>query len=101
MMLNALRNRIYYLIKPILPKSVRMGIRRFFALRRLEKVRDIWPILPGSERPPNGWQGWPDGKRFAVVLTHDVEGHSGLDKCRALMELEKEAGFRSSLLGHR
>jgi hypothetical protein len=52
--------------------------------------------MPGSERPPEGWPGWPEGKKFAVVLTHDVEGQSGLDKCRRLMELEMELGFRSS-----
>ncbi len=95
-MLNAFRNRLYYLIKPVLPKSVRMGIRRLLARRKREKVRDIWPILPGSERPPKDWPGWPDGKKFAVVLTHDVEGQSGLDKCPALMRMEAEAGFRSS-----
>ena len=52
--------------------------------------------MPGSERPPEGWPGWPDGKKFAVVLTHDVEENSGLQKCRHLMELEMELGFRSS-----
>jgi hypothetical protein len=51
---------------------------------------------PGSEIPPEGWPGWPEGKKFAVVLTHDVEGPSGLDKTRDLMQLEKELGFRSS-----
>ncbi len=52
--------------------------------------------MPGSERPPKNWPGWPDGKRFAVVLTHDVEGKAGLERCRPLMELEMELGFRSS-----
>ncbi len=91
-----LRNRIYYGAKPFVPKPVRMAIRRHFALRRRPQVADIWPIMPGSERPPQGWPGWPEGTKFAVVLTHDVEGPSGLEKCRALMELEMELGFRSS-----
>lgn len=56
----------------------------------------VWPILPGSERKPDGWPGWPSGKRFAVVLTHDVEGPAGLAKCRKLMAIERELGFRSS-----
>src|SRR5262249_30281051 len=38
----------------------------------------------------------PNGKQFAVVLTHDVEGQSGLEKCRKLMALEAKLGFRSS-----
>lgn len=52
--------------------------------------------MPGSERPPENWPGWPGGKKVAVVLTHDVEGQAGLDKCRDLMRLELELGFRSS-----
>ena len=45
---------------------------------------------------PTGWKGWPDGKKFAVVLTHDVEGLQGVAKCRALLQLELSLGFRSS-----
>ena len=52
--------------------------------------------MPGSERPPEGWPGWPEGKKFAFVLTHDVESKAGLGKCRSLMQLETELGFRSS-----
>jgi hypothetical protein len=52
--------------------------------------------LPGSERPPASWSGWPGGKQFAFVLTHDVEGQSGLEKCRILMDLEIRHGFRSA-----
>jgi hypothetical protein len=39
--------------------------------QKLQRVRDIWPIMPGSEKPPEDWPGWPDGKKFAFVLTHD------------------------------
>ena len=91
-----IRNRFYYGIKPLLPPFARLGIRRWFALRKRPHVSDIWPILPGSERPPNGWSGWPHGKKFAFVLTHDVEGADGVAKCRQLMELEMKWGFRSS-----
>lgn len=52
--------------------------------------------MPGSERPPVGWPGWPDGKKFAVVLTHDVEGKVGLERCRSLLKLEMDLGFKSS-----
>ena len=53
-------------------------------------------MLPGSERAPDGWPGWPDGKQFAFVLTHDVESQEGLAKVRKLAEFEMEHGFRSS-----
>ena len=59
-------------------------------------MSEVWPVLPGSERPPQGWSGWPEGKQFALVLTHDVEGQSGLDKCRQLAQLERQYGFCSA-----
>src|SRR5207247_10306061 len=92
-----LRHRIYYGLKPFVPRSIRLGIRRWFAIRKREQVRDIWPIMPASERVPDNWLGWPDGKQFALVLTHDVEGKDGLGKCRQLMRLEEELGLRSSV----
>ena len=91
-----LGNRIYFGLKPFVPLKLRRAIRRRFALRLRERVRNIWPIVPGSERVPDGWPGWADGKKFALVLTHDVERQGGLDKCRALLRLEQELGFRSS-----
>src|SRR5260221_3303881 len=91
-----LRNRFYYSIKPLVPVSVRVPIRRWFALRKRAEVGGVWPITPGSEVPPAGWKGWPNGKQFAFVLTHDVEGAVGLKKCRELMDVEKKLGFRSS-----
>jgi len=89
-------NKMYYGIKPLLPLYVRRAVRRWFAWNTRRKAGDIWPILPGSERPPLGWPGWPNGKKFAFVLTHDVESQVGMDQCRRLMELEMKWGFRSS-----
>jgi glycosyltransferase involved in cell wall biosynthesis len=91
-----LRNSIYYSIKPFVPQSFRRAVRRRRALRLRASANDIWPIMPGSERPPEDWPGWPENKKFALVLTHDVEGAAGLRKCRELMRLEMEMGFRSS-----
>ncbi len=91
-----LRNRLYYALKPFLPRSLRLAIRGIWARRKRARVADHWPILPGSERPPEGWSGWPEGKQFAFVLTHDVEGPEGLARVRPLAELEMRLGFRSS-----
>jgi len=88
--------RVYYLLKPYLPWRLRMTFRRMSARRKREACKSIWPILPGSEIPPANWQGWPDGKQFAVILTHDVEGPTGLARVRQLAELEMSFGFRSS-----
>ena len=90
------RNRIYYRIKPLVPKTLRLAARRWLARRQIGRVQPIWPIAPGSERPPQNWPGWPDGKKFALVLTHDVEGVAGIGKCERLMAIEKSLGFHSS-----
>jgi hypothetical protein len=91
-----LRNRIYYGLKPFVPQSIRTAVRRNLASRLRKRIGDVWPIMPGSERPPANWPGWPDGRKFALVLTHDVESGAGLANCRSLARLETELGFRSS-----
>lgn len=94
--MSLLRNRVYYRLKPFIPRAVRTAVRRWFASRLRGSIADIWPIMPGSEQPPANWPGWPHGKKFAVVLTHDVESAAGVEKCRQLMQLEMTFGFRSS-----
>ncbi len=91
-----LRNRIYYGLKPLIPRPIRTRVRRRIAARARERATNVWPIMPGSEQLPEDWPGWPDGKKFALVLTHDVESAVGLRKCRELMQLDLEFGFRSS-----
>jgi glycosyltransferase involved in cell wall biosynthesis len=91
-----LRNRLYYRLKPFIPQLVRTAMRRSFARHQRKRHSESWPIVYGSERAPDGWPGWPGGKQFALVLTHDVETSVGLQRCRQLMELEQELGFRSS-----
>jgi glycosyltransferase involved in cell wall biosynthesis len=73
-----------------------MAIRRKLAMRLRKQIGDVWPVMPGSEHPPENWTGWPEGKKFAFVLTHDVESKEGVGKCLALMQLEQDLGFRSS-----
>jgi hypothetical protein len=89
-------NRLYYKVKPYLPWSLRMALRRLLARRKRRTYQDVWPINEAAGNPRVGWIGWPGGKKFALVLTHDVEGPAGLAKCRRLMQLEMKLGFRSS-----
>ena len=88
--------RLYYKIKPFLPWRLRMALRRMMVRRKQGQWKNVWPINPSAARPPDGWPGWPGGKKFAFVLTHDVEGTKGLAKCRQLAQLEKKLGFRST-----
>jgi hypothetical protein len=94
--LNALLRRLYYHLKPGIPWSVRIAARRLWAARQRKRHRASWPINEVAGNPPEGWPGWPDGKQFAFVLTHDVEGQEGLEKVQSLAELELSLGFRSS-----
>jgi len=91
-----MKTHLYYDLKPYLPWRLRMALRRILARRELQAGKDVWPINEAAGQPPDGWSGWPDGKQFAFVLTHDIEGSDGLAKCRQLMQLEMDLGFRSS-----
>jgi glycosyltransferase involved in cell wall biosynthesis len=91
-----LNQRLYYQFKPFLPWRVRMAMRRIVAGPLRRKSRGDWPIDESAARQPEGWPGWPDGQKFALVLTHDVEGPEGLEKVQQLAELEMSLGFRSS-----
>jgi glycosyltransferase involved in cell wall biosynthesis len=91
-----LKNRIYYSLKPILPARLRLALRRIRAHHIRKRCGQSWPIYEPSGRPPEGWPGWPEGKDFALVLSHDVEGLRGVRRCRQLAELEMAFGFRSS-----
>jgi glycosyltransferase involved in cell wall biosynthesis len=88
--------RLYYRLKPYIPWSVRIRLRRAVAQRQRRLHSHNWPINELAGEIPEHWPGWPDGKKFAFVLTHDVERREGLDKCRQLMQLERELGFHSS-----
>ncbi|MCZ7609055.1 MAG: hypothetical protein M5U17_02710 [Ignavibacterium sp.] len=88
--------RIYYTFKPFIPRWFQLVLRRIHARRLAKYHKEVWPILPGSEKKPKNWRGWPEDKEFAFVLTHDVEWRKGHDKCKQLLEIEKKLGFRSS-----
>jgi hypothetical protein len=89
-------NRTYYLVKPLLPWRVRILLRRWRSNRRRLAFQKTWPIDEAAGVTPPYWPGWPDGKQFGFVLTHDVEGAKGFDRVCQLMEVERKHGFRSS-----
>jgi hypothetical protein len=88
--------RFYYSIKPVLPLRLRWALRRGRAIGIRRRNKHSWPINPVAAMEPLGWPGWPDGNRFAFVLTHDVESLLGVEKIKLLAELEMSLGFRSS-----
>ena len=88
--------RFYYLVKPSLPARFRLSLRRWWARRKRAESAGSWPILECAGVAPKDWSGWPEDRKFAFVVTHDVESQRGLDRVRQLAELEMSLGFRSS-----
>src|SRR5258706_3019507 len=88
--------RLYYHLKPITPRWMRLAFRQKLASRQRKGAGDVWPILETAGQKPEGWNGWPDGRHFALVLTHDIESEAGLARVKALAGLEIALGFRSS-----
>jgi len=82
--------------KPFIPQRIRLAMRRALAVRLRERHAGTWPIDETACAAPNGWPGWPCGKHFAFVITHDVEGTIGLQRTRQVAELEMDLGFRSA-----
>jgi len=91
-----LRNRIFYSLKPLIPRGVQLFLRRKIIKHQLVHAKDVWPIDERAGAAPAGWSGWPEGKRFALVLTHDVDTARGFERCLALADVEERLGFRSS-----
>jgi glycosyltransferase involved in cell wall biosynthesis/peptidoglycan/xylan/chitin deacetylase (PgdA/CDA1 family) len=92
----ATRNNIYYFLKSFMPRRLQIYLRRTLINRKMLLNKNIWPIDETAATSPENWQGWPDGKKFALVLTHDVETEKGLNKCHELMNIDEKYGFRSS-----
>jgi glycosyltransferase involved in cell wall biosynthesis/peptidoglycan/xylan/chitin deacetylase (PgdA/CDA1 family) len=88
-------NRAYYFLKPYMPWRLRLTLRRWRANRRRRTFANTWPIDAKAGRTPPGWPGWPEGKRFALILTHDVEAGKGLSRVKQLRDLEQKHGLRS------
>jgi peptidoglycan/xylan/chitin deacetylase (PgdA/CDA1 family) len=88
--------KIYYHLKPLIPRNLQITLRRQLVRRKRNAYVNVWPIDEKAGEMPAEWSGWPDQKRFALVLTHDVDTAKGQEKCHHLINLEKEMGFRSS-----
>jgi peptidoglycan/xylan/chitin deacetylase (PgdA/CDA1 family) len=93
---DKLKLSFYYSLKPIVPRALQIMVRRKATRFKLHRSLRTWPINPAASKPPEGWQGWPNGKKFAFILMHDVDTAAGHSKCRQLMGIEKELGVRSS-----
>lgn len=90
-----LLNNAYYIFKFLIPRPLQIQLRRYYVNRKRLQHSKVWPIDPNASKSPEGWTGWPDGKKFALLLTHDVDKAKGLSRCYQIMEIEERLGFRS------
>jgi hypothetical protein len=104
--------RFYYAVKPLLPRWSTRRLRRLRGSVTDPRFPLGWPIEDRYVRFQ--WEVarllmrqrartalpfihfWPQGHRYAFVLTHDVETAAGQDRALALAELDATYGFRSS-----
>jgi peptidoglycan/xylan/chitin deacetylase (PgdA/CDA1 family) len=92
---------LFYRLKPLIPPRVQMALRRALARRQRRRHEHggafpRWPIEPLLGERPAGPSPWPDGHRFAYILTHDVEGPRGLANVAPLLAIERCHGVRSA-----
>ncbi len=86
----------YYLIKGLIPRRLQVLIRSLLVREKRRRYKRIWPISRDAKRKPFSCFQWPENKRFAFILTHDVDTAIGYKNCFRLLDLEKKHGFRSS-----
>jgi hypothetical protein len=86
---------LYYIIKPFIPRTLQVEVRSRIVRGKRSRYKEVWPINEMAGRPPKDWSGWPEDKKFALVLTHDVEGAKGVKKCSQLAKIDRDRGFRS------
>jgi peptidoglycan/xylan/chitin deacetylase (PgdA/CDA1 family) len=109
---RSFKERAYYLARPFMSVALRKHLQRF-ELKGWEHIPfPAWPVdrtvesvmdrlvalslkAQGVERVPFIWF-WPDGRSSCVIMTHDVEERTGLEFCKCLMDIDDEAGIRSS-----
>ncbi|MBU0481704.1 MAG: hypothetical protein KKG47_11445 [Proteobacteria bacterium] len=87
---------LYYRLKRYIPRTLQLFLRRQLVLGQRRLHGRTWPIDETAGAGPASRHDWPEEKKFALVLTHDVDTAKGVENCRELMLLEMLLGFRSS-----
>jgi hypothetical protein len=105
-------NNIYYLIRPLMPVTVRKHLQKAWLTDWRKLQFPIWPVdrtvdnlfdrllllsirTQGVERIPFIWF-WPYGASSCAVVTHDVETVAGRDFCSSLMDADNAHGIKAS-----
>lgn len=89
--------KMYYYLKPLLPRWLQIMLRSKYTRIMQRQCIQVWPISQEVGKLPRNWSGWPEQKKFALLLTHDMESSRGVDRCEQLIRLEEKLGFRSCI----
>jgi hypothetical protein len=108
---KTLAMRGYYAARPAMPRPAQLALRRAFSRIQARSAFPRWPVEPGLHDlysalhdlvaeslggPLPALAPWPDGKSWALVLTHDVEHSAGYESIAAMRDLETRLGYRSA-----
>ncbi len=103
--------RGYYLVRPVLPRSLQLKMRRAFTRVQNRSIFPGWPVEDSlhdlyrwlfglvaelAGQPVPFIELWPAGRSWALVLTHDVETDVGYADISRLRGIERDRGYRSS-----
>lgn len=101
----------YYRARPLLPRDAQISMRRAFSHVQARVRFPRWPVETAlhelyamlfddlthiAGEPVPFLSPWPNGRMWALVLTHDVETAAGYGKLHVLRDMELDAGHRSS-----
>jgi hypothetical protein len=109
---NRFFRNIYYLLRPLMPVSLRRPFQKLYFRARNDTPFPTWPVDRTVEdifeqllvlsmqarqvdRLPFIWF-WPQGVRSCTIITHDVETSAGVDFCPKLMDLADGFGIKTS-----
>ena len=109
---SAAARNFYYLVRGLLPVSVRRKVQRLYFREWQNLTFPHWPVdftvdnlheeflrllmeLSGVKKVPFIWF-WPEGASSCLILTHDVETLAGRDFTAQLMDLDESYGFKAS-----
>lgn len=104
--------KAYYLVRELLPVSVRRHLQRVYFGGWKKLAFPAWPVdftvdrlreeflklsmaARGVQRIPFIWF-WPEGAPSCLIMTHDVETSAGRDFTPRLMDLDDSYGLKAS-----
>jgi hypothetical protein len=110
--IKALIRRIYYVLRPLFPVSIRRHLQRAWLKGWNRKPFPRWPVdksvdrlfetlmllalkTGNYQRIPFIWF-WPEGKSSCAIMTHDVETAAGLEWTSQLMDMNDSFHIKSS-----